>query len=71
MLPPVTELDAGTPLPLLTLPMENPTLEIEVRREEGPEVSAPVEETVWAGDSGGDSYEYLPPRFKSGISVEV
>ena len=31
-----------------------PLLEIEVRRDDGPDVSAPVGETDIVGDSGGD-----------------
>jgi len=55
---------------LLLLPVKNPTLDIEVRRDEYPEVSAPVEETVRAGDrGGGESYMYWTPRFKSGMSA--
>jgi len=54
----------------LLLPVKNPTLDIEVRRDEYPEVSAPVEETVRAGDrDGGESYMYWTSRFKSGMSA--
>lgn len=42
-----------------------PLLEIEVRRDDGPDVSAPVGETDMVGDSGGDR-EY--PRSRFGIS---
>ncbi len=43
-----------------------PPLEIEVRREDGPEVSAPVDET--GDEGGGESVIYLFPRWRSGIS---
>jgi len=53
----------------LLLPVKNPTLDIEVRRDGNPEVSAPVEEIVRAGDrGGGESYMYWTSRFKSGMS---
>jgi hypothetical protein len=37
--------------------LENPTLEIDVRLEEGPEVSAPVDDKVCVGDCGGGDSE--------------
>ena len=49
-----------------------PALEIDVRRDDGPEVSAPVGETETVGEAGSPSWKgkiYRPFRSSIGISV--